>query len=93
MSDAERKAGYACDVTYTTNKQVAFDHLRDRIQLRGRNSQLGISFLDTQHSGLLLRGLHFAIVDEADSVLVDEAVTPLIISRRGKPIYAEEILA
>ncbi len=91
-SDAERKAAYACDVTYTTNKQVAFDHLRDRIQLRGRNSQLGLNFLDTQRSGLLLRGLHFAIVDEADSVLVDEAVTPLIISRRGQPIYAKEML-
>ncbi|HXS80213.1 MAG TPA: DEAD/DEAH box helicase, partial [Gammaproteobacteria bacterium] len=79
MSEAERKTAYDCDITYTTNKQVAFDHLRDRIRLRGKSSQMSLHFLDDR-SGLLLRGLFFALVDEADSVLVDEAVTPLIIS-------------
>lgn len=92
MTEEQRRAAYRCDITYTTNKQVAFDHLRDRIQLRGHNSQLGLSFLDSGQVGLLLRGLYFAIVDEADSVLIDEAVTPLVISRRGKPIYAQEML-
>ncbi|NVK42880.1 MAG: prepilin peptidase [Oceanospirillaceae bacterium] len=90
MSDAERRLAYRCDVTYSTNTQVAFDHLRDRIRLRHRNSQLGLRFDDRE--ALLLRGLHFALVDEADSVLVDEAVTPLIISRQGKPIYTETML-
>ena len=91
MSEAERKAAYACDVTYTTNKQVAFDHLRDRIRLRGKSSQMSLQFLDDR-SGLLLRGLFFGLVDEADSVLVDEAVTPLIISRRGRPLFEKDML-
>jgi len=91
MSEAERKTAYDCDITYTTNKQVAFDHLRDRIRLRGKSSQMSLHFLDDR-SGLLLRGLFFALVDEADSVLVDEAVTPLIISRRGKPLFEKDML-
>jgi preprotein translocase subunit SecA len=91
MSEPERKAAYDCDITYTTNKQVAFDHLRDRIRLRGKSSQMSLQFLDDR-SGLLLRGLFFALVDEADSVLVDEAVTPLIISRRGKPLFEKDML-
>ena len=93
MSDAERKAAYDCDVTYTTNKQVAFDHLRDRIQLRGKHSRMSMQFLSEGRGELLLRGLYFAVIDEADSVLVDEAVTPLIISRRGKPQFEREMLA
>jgi len=93
MSDAERKAAYACDVTYTTNKQVAFDHLRDRIQLQGKNTQISLHFLNPDRTSLLLRGLYFAVIDEADSVLVDEAVTPLIISRQGRPLFSQEILA
>lgn len=92
MSEAERKAAYDCDITYTTNKQVAFDHLRDRIQLRGCNTQLGLQFRDQNTQPLLLRGLSFALIDEADSVLVDEAATPLIISKQGKPAYDETML-
>ena len=91
MSEAERKAAYDCDITYTTNKQVAFDHLRDRIRLRGKSSEMSLHFLDDR-SGLLLRGLFFGLVDEADSVLVDEAVTPLIISRRGRPLFEKDML-
>jgi preprotein translocase subunit SecA len=91
MSEAERKAAYACDITYATNKQVAFDHLRDRIRLRGKSSEMSLHFLDDR-SGLLLRGLFFGLVDEADSVLVDEAVTPLIISRRGRPLFEKDML-
>jgi len=93
MSDAERKAAYDCDITYTTNKQVAFDHLRDRIQLRGKHSRMSMHFLAEGRGELLLRGLYFAVIDEADSVLVDEAVTPLIISQRGKPQFEREMLA
>jgi preprotein translocase subunit SecA len=81
----DRRAAYACDVTYCTNKELAFDYLRDRIVLgqRDGNLRLKIESLrgETSRLGeLRMRGLHFAIVDEADSVLVDEARTPLIIS-------------
>ncbi len=84
MGPEERRAAYACDVTYCSNKEVAFDYLRDRIVL-GRytaNLHLKLERLlgDARSSGLVMRGLHFAIVDEADSVLIDEARTPLIIS-------------
>jgi preprotein translocase subunit SecA len=78
----ERRAAYACDIAYCSNKEVAFDYLRDRLVLGGRPDPIamrmgGLSGSDTR---LLLRGLQFAIVDEADSVLVDEARTPLILS-------------
>lgn len=85
--DSRRRA-YACDVTYCTNKEIVFDYLKDRIALRGGPSRIHLQLerLYDQRSRLhqlLLRGLHFAIVDEADSVLVDEARTPLIISGGG----------
>jgi preprotein translocase subunit SecA len=86
MTTEERRAGYACDITYCTNKQVAFDYLRDRLMMGNTRSmlrmQLGSAYSDDDRLGrLLLRGLCFAIVDEADSVLIDEARTPLILTR------------
>ena len=78
MVAEERRAGYACDITYCTNKQVAFDYLRDRLLLGNNRSHLRLQ-LESAYAGdhrlgkFLLRGLCFAIVDEADSVLVDEA--------------------
>jgi len=83
-----RRAGYACDITYATAKQVAFDYLRDGLE---RHRQRGVlaSKLERFHRGqssdapLMLRGLCFAVVDEADSVLIDEARTPLILSGAG----------
>ncbi|MCP5045512.1 MAG: prepilin peptidase, partial [bacterium] len=90
-----RKRAYACDITYVTNKQIAFDYLRDRLQrpnrseaLRGEVQRLGQA---TGGGGLLLRGLCYAVVDEADSVLVDEARTPLILSRDVPAPGLEEI--
>ena len=85
-ADARRKA-YACDVTYCTNKELVFDYLRDRIVL-GRNrdrTHFKIAALAAPASRpmLMLRGLHYAIIDEADSVLIDEARTPLIISKNN----------
>jgi preprotein translocase subunit SecA len=85
---AARRAAYQCDVTYATNKQVAFDYLRDGLARRNQRGRLqpGIERLrrDQQpQDRLLLRGLCFAIVDEADSVLIDEARTPLILSGPG----------
>jgi preprotein translocase subunit SecA len=81
-----RRQAYASDVTYCTNKELVFDYLRDRIALRRKTSriQLQIERLASRPSRLsrlLLRGLHFALVDEADSVFIDEARTPLIISQ------------
>jgi preprotein translocase subunit SecA len=89
MTPAEKRAAYAADITYCTNKELGFDYLRDRLQLKDwrSGSRLALNQALTGASGadgLLLRGLHFAIVDEADSILVDEARTPLIISAQGK---------
>jgi preprotein translocase subunit SecA len=101
MSPEARRAAYACDITYCTNKQLAFDYLKDRLMLgqESRPLHLQIEGLHAEHPRtrrLLLRGLCFVIVDEADSVLVDEARTPLIISSTGdaseeRRIYAEAI--
>jgi preprotein translocase subunit SecA len=86
----ERLKGYGCDVTYVTSKELLADFLRDRLRL-GRlqdpTRRLIRRMLQPQpegQDGLVLRGLHTAIVDEADSVLIDEAVTPLIISASHK---------
>lgn len=89
MDLATRQAAYACDITYCSNKQLTFDYLKDRLVL-GRNGghfQLQLERLyakqAAKNSRLHLHGLCFAIVDEADSVLVDESRTPLIISRES----------
>ena len=66
MSDEMRKAAYACDVTYGTNNELGFDYLRDNMKMR--------------NSEMVQRGHSYAIVDEVDSILIDEARTPLIIS-------------
>jgi len=92
----ERRNAYRCDITYCTNKQVAFDYLRDRLLLKRYSSHLALKLADANQANqlqdkLLLRGLCFAIVDEADSILVDEAVTPLIISRPGDTNRKQEI--
>src|SRR3954470_790989 len=79
----ERRQQYARDIVYVSNKEVVFDYLKDRLAGGGLSeSRLRLRKL---HGGarapaMLLRGLHVAIVDEADSVLIDEARTPLIIS-------------
>ena len=69
MDDNAKRAAYACDITYGTNNEFGFDYLRDNLKVR----------LDQ----MVQRGLNFAIVDEVDSILIDEARTPLIISGRG----------
>ncbi len=81
----QRQEAYACDVTYCTNKELAFDYLRDRMLLGQSAGDLSlkmelVSSTSPRSQRLRLRGLHFALVDEADSVLIDEARTPLIIS-------------
>ncbi len=66
MDNEERQAAYACDITYVTNNELGFDYLRDNMVIYKEQ--------------LVQRGLHYAIIDEVDSVLIDEARTPLIIS-------------
>ncbi len=80
--------GYQADIVHLTNKQIAFDYLRDRIEMGDDTGDLRFQYRQIQRQRgsvgdkqLMLRGLCFALVDEADSVLVDEASTPLIISR------------
>ena len=66
MNNPTRKAAYACDITYVTNSELGFDYLRDNMAMKAENK--------------VQRGLHYAIIDEVDSILIDEARTPLIIS-------------
>lgn len=86
MAPEQRRHAYSCDIVYCTNKQVAFDYLRDRLLLGNQSRRLQRKLetayrTDPPQRQLLLRGLCFAIVDEADSVLIDEARTPLILTR------------
>ena len=81
-----RRAAYVCDVTYCTAKELVFDYLKDSVALsRSKHDLLNrVSSISPQETGWqqpLLRGLCMAIVDEADSVLLDEAGTPLILAR------------
>ena len=69
MDNNERREAYACDITYGTNNEFGFDYLRDNMVVRKES--------------MVQRDLHFAIIDEVDSVLIDEARTPLIISGSG----------
>ena len=89
--DSRRKA-YDCDLTYCSNKEIAFDYLKDRMVLGGKPRPISMKLdpLGARPASrkLLLRGLPFAIVDEADSVLIDEARTPLILS--GETGHGEE---
>jgi preprotein translocase subunit SecA len=92
MGAEERRRAYRCDVTYCTNKEIVFDYLRDRLELGRRPGpiQTRLERLygpDARVDRLRLRGLFYAIVDEADSVLIDEARTPLIISGRADNSY------
>jgi len=84
MEPPARRDAYACDITYVSNNNLTFDYLRDRIALarrRGRARRKALELVSGHAAQpLMLRGLAFAIVDEADSVLVDEARTPLILS-------------
>jgi preprotein translocase subunit SecA len=81
--DAQRQAAYAADVLYTTAKDLAFDHLRDAQQLAGRGpqDQMAACLAGRAAPRLLMRGLCMALLDEADSILLDEAELPLILSR------------
>jgi len=85
LQPAAKRVAYGCDITYVTNKELVFDYLRDRLTLSDRveSNLLRAEYLHSKvqrSHHLLIRGLYYAVVDEADSILVDEARTPLIIS-------------
>jgi preprotein translocase subunit SecA len=90
MQSKDRRTAYACDITYGTAKEFGFDFLRDRLLLRRMGvSQASIfgeitsAQLDPTGEQPVQRGAHFCLVDEADSILIDEARTPLIIGSLG----------
>ncbi|MCR5787095.1 MAG: preprotein translocase subunit SecA [Acholeplasmatales bacterium] len=80
LDQAGKRAAYDCDVMYSTNSELGFDYLRDNMAVREENL-------------VNLRGLNYAIIDEVDSVLIDEARTPLIISGRAKNTKAAYVEA
>jgi preprotein translocase subunit SecA len=98
QDDGARRAAYACDITYGTSKELGFDFLRDELK---RHQAGGDTFRKSfeqaflgrggQHDAVkpVQRGHHFAIVDEADSILIDEARTPLIIGANNQPTQEE----
>ena len=78
-TSSEKKEAYLCDITYTTNSELGFDYLRDNMATSRKNR--------------VLRGLNFCIVDEADSILIDESRTPLIISGGAKATASQYTVA
>lgn len=75
--ERQRRAAYGCDVTYATAREVAFDYLRDRLGASPEGAQSTAG-----HRTPVLRGMCMAVLDEADSVLIDEAGTPMILSQQ-----------
>ena len=102
MDPATRGKHYQCDMVYTTSQNLLADFLRDRLELGSLNDPTSCLIneitQEKQHTGkstpnTVLRGIHTALVDEADSVLIDEAVTPLIISQKQENKSLEECCA
>jgi preprotein translocase subunit SecA len=98
MDDAVRVAAYKADITYGTAAEFGFDFLRDRLKLRGGQAQAApfwAPFLPgaggpAKMDPRVQRDLHYAIVDEADSIFIDEAKTPLIIANPTRPAEPDE---
>lgn len=94
MEDAERIPEYQCDITYGTATQIGFDFLRDRLK-RGADPNEGPRVASSHlgsASGVVQRELYFGLIDEADSILIDEAKTPLIIGLETKDAASIESL-
>lgn len=96
MSNPQRQQAYRCNITYCTSKQLTFDYLRDRLLLKKFHTDLDLRLSSLYSSTpvedkLLLQGLSFAVVDEADSVFIDEARTPLILSCKAENNQQEEL--
>lgn len=101
MSDKDRKDAYAADITYGTASEFGFDFLRDRLKVAGDKGQTMPFWAPWSNNGQFTqqvdpkvqRGHHYAIVDEADNIFIDEARTPLIISGVIQKATAEESVA
>jgi len=96
LDPVARRRAYGCDVTYCCNKELAFDYLRDRLAVGRQPNRIQLQLERlygdaTRLRQLVLRGLCFGIIDEADSVLVDEARVPLIISGSGGQVPERQI--
>ncbi len=96
LDSVARRGAYACDITYCCNKELAFDYLRDRLVVGRQPNRIQLQLERLYGDAaklrqLVLRGLCFGIVDEADSVLVDEARVPLIISGAGGQVPEKKI--
>ena len=89
LSDDARRNAYRCDIVYGTNKEFGFDFLRDQIKLHQQSTQQRIdtaTLLNRRtNTAPVMRQLNFALVDEADSILIDESRTPLIIAGPSEP--------
>jgi preprotein translocase subunit SecA len=95
MQMGERRAAYACDVTYCTGKELAFDYLRDGLLQPADLSPLERSLREraaTPSQSPVLRGLCMAILDEADTILIDEARVPLVLSQAAPPLAEQALL-
>lgn len=98
LDPAARRLAYECDVTYCCNKELAFDYLRDRLVVGRQPNRIQLQLERLYGDAaklrqLVLRGLCFGIVDEADSVMVDEARVPLIIAGAGGQVPDQAIYA
>ena len=92
-----RQQAYRADIAYVSNRQAAFDHLQDRVLLHDKGGSLRLRMSRLHDNGLLddrlfMRGLYFAIVVDADSVLIDEARAPLVISERGSAAVESQMI-
>jgi preprotein translocase subunit SecA len=89
LDDDQRRAAYRCDVVYGTNKEFGFDYLRDQIKLHESTTHQQIDTLTLlnrrESTQPVMRQLHYAVVDEADSILIDESRTPLVIAGASGP--------
>ena len=99
MEDDERRPAYRHPICYVAGKELVFDYLKDRLAGHGllparvsHLQQLGVELGEGHGRPPLLPALHFAIVDEADSVLIDEARTPMILSREAPGLHENELL-
>jgi len=99
MEDDERRPAYRHPICYVAGKELVFDYLKDRLAGHGllparvsHLQQLGVELGEGHGRPPLLPALHFAIVDEADSVLIDEARTPMILSRESPGLHESELL-
>jgi len=95
FDEEKRKHAYDCDITYCTSQQVAFDYMRDRMVLKNQDSRLQKLLSQLPHTNLqptlFLKGLCFAIVDEADSIFADDAINPLVIAKDNSNPEQEKI--